>query len=357
VTAARLTIDLAALAHNLGVIRAVAAGAEVAPVVKADGYGLGAGAVSRRLFDEGARTFFVARLAEGESLRAEMGVRAADIYVLDGLTPGAEQRMASARLTPALTSLEQIAAWARYAGDHSLGCALHFDTGMNRLGLDVAEAPAAAELVRQSKSVALKLVMSHLSFATSPAHRRNGQQLARFREVLSHFPDARTSLSASAGAFLGPEYRFDVVRPGISLFGGGPREKPHPDLKAVATLEAPILQIREVQPGESVGYGSMFTAKTPTRVAIVEAGYADGFLRTGAARARAAVGGTLCRIVIISMDLIGVDLGPAPDAKVGDMVQLLGDTALLDDAAAAAGTVAHECLTRLSPRAERVYRG
>jgi alanine racemase len=357
VSGAKLTIDLAALAHNLSVLRTEAGGAEVAPVVKADGYGLGAGAVSRRLFDEGARSFFVARLSEGEALRQELGIRAADIFILDGLTAGSEQRLAAARLAPALTSLDQIADWSRYAGDHSLPCAIHFDTGMNRLGVDVADAAAAAELVGQSSGLDLKLVMSHLSYATSSRNPRNAVQLERFRQVLTHFPDTRASLAASAGVFLGPDYRFDVVRPGISLFGGGPQERAHPDLKAVAILEAPILQIRHVRAGESVGYGSMFTAKTDLTIAIVEAGYADGLLRTGHGKGRAAIHGQLCSLVIVSMDLIAVDISAVAQAQLGDMVELLGPTVLLDDVATAAGTVAHECLVRLSPRAQRSYRG
>jgi alanine racemase len=196
--------------------------------------------------------------------------------------------------------------------------------------------------------------MSHLSYATAPNHPRNVEQLARFHAVLSHFPKVRASLAASAGAFLGPQYRFDMVRPGISLYGGGPEERPHPDLRAVAILEAPILQVREIAAGDSVGYGSMFTAATPRTLAIIEAGYADGFLRTGFAAGQAGVGGRLCRLAIVSMDLIAVDITGVP-AQVGDMVELLGPTALLDNAATAAGSVAHECLTRLA-RAERLYR-
>jgi alanine racemase len=356
VSGARLTIDLAALAHNLGVIRAAAPGAEAAAVVKADGYGLGAGPIGRRLFAEGVRTFFVARLAEGEALRSEIGDFTGDIVVLDGLPEDSAARMAAANLTPALTSLDQIRQWSALAKSLRLPCILHFDTGMNRLGLGVGEASEAAALIAQARGLDLRLVMSHLSYATSPDHPRNTEQLARFQQVLPHFPGVRASLAASAGAFLGPEYRFDVVRPGISLYGGGPEERPHPDLRAVAILEAPILQIRDLRSGESLGYGSMFTATAPTRVAIVEAGYADGVLRTRHGKGQAAVNGQLCPLAIVSMDLIGVDITGIEGVAVGHMVELLGPTALLDEAAAAAGTVAHECLTRLGSRGERLYR-
>jgi alanine racemase len=354
VNGARLTIDLGALAHNYRALQAAAPGAEVAPVVKADGYGLGAGPIARRLWAEGARSFFVARLSEGEALRKALGEKPAEIYVLDGLTDTA--RTAAAALTPALTSLEQIAAWAALAGSMRLPCALHFDTGMNRLGLAVDEASEAARLIAAAPGLELKLVMSHLSYATTPSHPRNAEQLARFRKARAAFPGVPASLAASSGCYLGPDYRFEVVRPGISLYGGGPEEQPHPDIRAVVTLEAPILQIRRVKAGESVGYGRMFTADHDVTLAIIEAGYADGFLRTGHARSQVAVCGRLCPLAIVSMDLIAVDISALPDTAVGDRVELLGPTALLDHAAEAAGTVAHECLVRLSPRAERVYR-
>lgn len=353
-TTARLTIDLGALAHNYAVLRAEAAGAEVAPVVKADGYGLGAGVLSRRLWQEGARAFFVARLSEGEALRAELAGRDAEIFVLDGLSDAeAAAACAAQRLTPVLNSLDQIRAWAALRGGRA---ALHIDTGMNRLGLDVAEAAEAARLFAQSPGVSLGLVMSHLSYAAAPEHPRNRQQLDRFRAALRHLPGARTSLAASAGAFLGPDYRFDMVRPGISLFGGGPREVPDPRLQAVAILEAPILQIRTVEAGESLGYGSMCTASRAMRVGVVAAGYADGVIRGSFATGRAMIDGRPAPLLIVSMDLIAIDLDDHPDVGAGTMVELLGPHALLDDVAAAAGTVAHECLVRLSARAERVLR-
>jgi alanine racemase len=228
---------------------------------------------------------------------------------------------------------------------------------MNRLGVDTAEAQAAARRLAASPSCDLTLVMSHLSYATSPDHPRNAAQLERFRAALAHFPHARASLSASAGAFLGPDYRFDMVRPGISLFGGGPEERPHADLMAVARLEAPILQVRRITAGESVGYGSMFTASHDRTIALIEAGYADGFLRASHARGQAAIRGRLIPMIVVSMDLIAVDVSELDDVQIGDPVELLGPVALLDEVAAAAGTVAHECLVRLSARSERVYAG
>lgn len=354
---ARLTIDLDALAHNRAVIAEAAAGAEVAAVLKADGYGLGAGPLARRLWAEGTRSFFVARTSEGEALRAELGGREAAIYVLDGLLPGAAGRLATAALTPVLSTLPQVnAALAQAAAHRTYRAALHIDTGMNRQGLSFEEARAVAGAPRGFGILDVGLLVSHLGSATDPSEARNAEQLARFREARALFPHARASLAASAGAFLGPEYRYDLVRAGVSLLGGGPEERPDPRLRPVATLTAPILDIRSLRPGDRVGYGEAFTAPGPMRVAIVAAGYADGVLRAAMGRGHAWAAGALRRLLVVNMDLLAIDLGEA-EATVGDPVELIGTNAPLDDLAAAAGTVAHEVLVRLSTRAERVYLG
>lgn len=342
---ARLTIDLDALAHNRAVLAAQAPGAEIAAVLKADGYGLGAGPIARRLHGEGTRSFFVARLSEGEALRAELGARDAAIYVLDGLLPGTAERLAAARLTPVLSTLAQV---SQAQGP----VALHVDTGMNRQGLSLAD----LQILLSAGPPDVHLLCSHLGSATEPGAKRNPEQLARFREVRALFPDARASFAASAGAFLGPDYRYDMVRAGISLYGGGPEERPDARLRAVATLTAPVLDVRDLQPGDRVGYGEAFTAERAMRVAVVAAGYADGVLRAALGRAHAWAAGALRRILVINMDLLVIDLGDGA-ANPGDPVELLGPRALLDDLAAAAGTVAHEVLVRISARAERVYLG
>lgn len=341
----RLTIDLDALAANFHTLRAEAGGAEVAPVVKADGYGLGAAQVARRLWAEGARSFFVARLSEGEALRAGLGDRDATIRVLDGATPDSHSRMLAARLTPVLSTPDQVAYWR----GHERGeVDVHVETGMNRLGLSPDDLRGAGEV---------GLVMSHLGRADQPDHPRNHDQLARFRQFRAIVPDARASLAASGGTFLGPDYRFDMVRPGISLYGGGPEEAPDARIRAVAHLDAPILQIRDLKPGDSAGYGAMFTATHPMRAAVVGAGYADGVLRTAHAKGAGWLDGARLPFLIVTMDMILVDIGEAPHAKVGDRVELLGEHAHLDHLAAAASSVAHEVLVRISPRAVRRYLG
>ncbi|MDB5475978.1 MAG: alr [Phenylobacterium sp.] len=356
---ARLTIDLDALAHNFHVLKGEAGGAELAPVVKADGYGLGAGPVARRLWAEGARSFFVARLAEGEVLRAALGAeRPATIYVLDGFTAGAGPRLSAAELTPALLSVAQVAAasaWAAGAG-RPWNVALHVDTGMNRQGLTPDEARALVQGHGGLRGLHVDLLMSHLGSATTPDDPRNSNQLSAFSELRREFPDARASLAASAGIFLGEAYRFDLARPGISLYGGGPFERPDDRLQAVATLSAPIVDIRNLRPGDIVGYGSSVRAERPMRTAVVAAGYADGLIRAAKAGGYGWLDGARRRLLVVTMDLTVLEIGET-EAQVGDPVELLGPNARLDDLAAAAGTVAHEVLVRLSRRAERRYLG
>ena len=346
-SAARLTVDLDALAANHAVLRQASAGAVVAPVVKADGYGLGAGPIAERLWQEGARDFFVARLSEGLALRHALGAaRPARIFILDGVAGASTAPFHEADLTPVLNSADDVARWRRVGRP----CVLHIDTGMNRLGLTLDEAEGARDLP-------VAMVISHLACAAEPACPRNGIQLALFAQARALFPDAPASLSASAGIFLGPDYHFDMVRPGISLYGGGPREVPDPRFAAVARLEAPIVQVRDLRPGDAVGYGDGFVAGRPMRIGLLAAGYADGIHRRAKGEANAWIGGVRAPILTISMDMLAVDLDGADQAAPGDMVELLGPSALVDDLAVAAGTVAHECLVRLSARAERVYLG
>lgn len=356
---ARLVIDLDALAHNFHVLATEAAGAEVAPVVKADGYGLGAGPVARRLWAEGARSFFVARLGEAQALRTELGPeRAATIYVLDGLNAGTAPLIEEAQLTPVISTLPQAAAasvWAARLG-RPWPVAVHIDTGMNRQGLTPEEARALAQAPDGLRGLDVTLVMSHLGSASEPSDRRNPAQLTGFNQVRALFPQSRASLAASAGVFLGADYRFDMVRPGVSLYGGGPLERPDDRLKAVASLTAPIVDIRSLRPGDRLGYGSRTHVSEPTRIAVLGAGYADGVIRAAMGQGYAWWSGARRALLLVNMDLAAIEMGDA-EARIGEPVELLGANALLDDLATAAGTVAHEVLVRLSRRAERTYLG
>ncbi len=345
--ASRLTIDLDALAANYATLVRQAAGAEVAPVVKADGYGLGALPVARRLMAEGANSFFVARVGEGVALRAALGA-GPDIHVLDGCPDGAAPALKAANLIPVLNTPEQVSAWRDAGGGPA---ALMIDTGLNRLGMSATEARSLA-------GQDFTLVMSHLACADTPAHPMNRLQLRRFVQAAALFPAARRSLAASDGLFLGPDFTFDLVRTGICLYGGGPEGAPDPRIRPVATFEAPILQVRDLGPGDTVGYGAAFTADRPVRAAVVAAGYADGVLRASFPRAYGSVAGVPCPVLgRLSMDLTVFDVTDCPEARAGAMIELVGPNIPVDTAAAAAGTIAYELLTRLGARAERRYLG
>ncbi len=357
---ARLEVDLDALAANFAALRAQAPRADVAPVVKAEAYGLGAGPVTLRLWAEGARSFFVARVGEGERLRAALGPgRPAEILVLDGAPAGALPRIAAAGLTPVLNSLAQVeeaSEFSRAQGRQRV--ALHVDTGLNRLGLRVEQAAALAQRPDRLRGLEIGLVMSHLACGPTPDHPMNRRQLKAFAEAAALFPEARKSFANSAGIFLGPDFHFDLVRPGITLYGGGPQERHDRRIKAVATLEAPILQLRTVPPGESVGYDAAFTAERITQVAIVPLGHADGVLRALGGKGFAWFDGARRPYLgSVSMDLVALDVTGSKAARPGAMVELLGPNVLVDDLAEAAGTISYEILVRLSSRAERIYRG
>ncbi len=347
-----LTIDLDALAGNYATLRRQANGAEIAPVVKADAYGLGAEAVARRLWRDGARSFFVARIGEGESLRQAFGPeRFATIYVLDGCPAGAAERLANAHLTPVLNSLDQIAEWRRAGSGDPV--TLMLDTGLNRLGLTETDARTLA-----ASPFGVAVVMSHLACADQPEHPMNRTQRDRFVSLAALFPAARRSLAASDGLFLGTDFAFEMARTGICLYGGGPQSVQDNRITAVATFEAPILQLRTLSVGETVGYGASFRATRPMKVAVVAAGYADGVLRAASPKAYGSLGGTSCAVLgRISMDLTVFDVTDNPAALPGVMMQIIGPDVPVDAAAAAAGTIAYELLTRIGARATRVYKG
>ncbi|PZU57261.1 MAG: alanine racemase [Brevundimonas sp.] len=339
---ATLSVDLGALARNFHALQALT-GAPVHPVVKADGYGLGAPACATRLMAEGARTFFVARAAEGQALRAALGAEPT-IYVLDGCHEGAAAELKAADLRPVLNQPRQIDAWRQAGGG---ACGLQIDTGMNRLGFRPEDAPETFDGV--------SLVMSHLACADEPAQPMNRRQRDLFAAAAQRYPGAIRSFANSGGCFLGPDFAFDAVRPGICLYGGGPEGRTDDRIAPVATLWAEVLQVREVPAGESVGYSRGFRADAPVRVATVAAGYADGLLRSYSPRGAAWVAGqTRPLLGRVSMDVCAVDV-TGLDVAVGDRVELFGPNRRLDDAAAAAGTIAYELLTSITPRVPRAY--
>jgi alanine racemase len=332
--AARLTVRLSAIAANYRVYRRLAGPTAVAAVVKADAYGLGAAHVGPALAGAGCDSFFVACLEEAIALRGLLP--RARIFVLDGAPADAVPALMRHRLTPVLNSLGEIAAWSAAAnvGRDVLDAVVHVDTGMNRLGLPGYElAVLSAESARRLSGLNLVLVMSHLACSDDPADRLNALQLSRFRQALAMLPSAPASLAASHGVMLGAEYRFDLVRPGVALYGANPHLRegtgspaPNP-MQTAAVLTARVLQLRRIDSGESVGYGATFHAKRPAMLATIALGYADGFPRALSNKGVAVVGGTRVPIVgRVSMDLTILDVtGLAEAPHVGDVAELLGD--------------------------------
>jgi alanine racemase len=336
---ARLTVSTDAIAGNWRIFANLGA-AEAGAVIKADGYGLGAAAAARALAEAGARTFFVATLGEALEARAALG-GGPRLLVLNGLGEGQARAFADAALEPVINTHEQLRLWPEGP------FALHIDTGMNRLGLPMSELWAIDRPPA--------LVMSHLACASDRLHPLNEIQRSRFLDSCERFPGVPRSLSASAGALLGPDFAFDLLRPGIGLYGGGPLDAGNPALAVAATLTAPILQIREVLAGDSVGYGATFVASRTLRAATCALGYADGFLRSSSGKGYGWLRGRRCPILgRVSMDLVTLDVSAVPAPHVGEEVEFLGGFARLDDVAAAAGTLGYEILTNLGGRVARV---
>lgn len=357
--AARLTVRLGAVLSNFRVCQRLAGPAAVAAVVKADAYGLGARRVSEALSHAGCDSFFVARTEEGVALRAI--VPQARIFILDGAVADCVPALISHRLTPVLNSLAQIAGWRAAARETraTLDCAVHIDTGMNRLGLPGDElALLAAEWSKRVEGLRPVLVMSHLACADDPGAKMNSVQLERFRTVLAMLPPMPASLASSGGVLLGKAYAFDLVRPGIGLYGGNIQNMPVNPFSVAAVLTARILQVRRVDSGGSVGYGATFLTRRPSVLATVALGYADGLMRAIGNRGHAGIGGIRAPVVgRVSMDLTTLDVTDIPSEHLTPdaEAEFFGDTISLEDAARAGGTASYEIVASITPRVPRHY--
>ena len=362
-----LEIDLGAVVDNWRLLAGVAAPAHCAAVVKANAYGLGAAPVARALTAAGCRMFFVAGLAEGIVLRRALGP-AAEIAVLNGPFPGTAGDFVEHRLIPVLNEPGQIEEWQNHAtvGISPAAAAgtaaaanraiLHVDTGMARLGLTAREFGA---LLEDPPPIRWRAMISHLACADEPDHPLNERQRARFATIAARLPGVPVSLSASSGIFLGSPYHFDLVRPGAALYGVNPQLGRPNRLRPVVRLSGKILQTREIDRGESVGYGAAHVMEGPGRVATVAVGYADGWLRSLSRRGSGHVGDTRVPLLgRVSMDLVTFDVSAVDPAlaRPGMTIELLGPHYGVDEAAADAGTIGYEILTALGARYHRAYR-
>jgi alanine racemase len=359
-----LTVDLGALAANWRNLAARAKPAECAAVVKADAYGIGLEPAGTALADAGCRTFFVALL--DEALRLRTVAPEAVIYVLNGFNPGTAPAFLDIDARPVLGSISEIEEWDRCAKEAKkpLPAAIHIDTGMNRHGLTADE---ATKLSGKLKSLAFKptLVMSHLARADEAGEPMTARQISEFKALAAKLPGISASLANSAGLLAHPGSRFDLVRPGISLYGGQALIGGENPMKPVVRLDVHILQVRHAKKGETVGYGGEFTLPRDSRLAVIAAGYADGIPRASGSTnekhgMEAVIAGKRCKALgRVSMDLIVIDVTDLPEGSVkrGDVACVLGEGITVDDLAAASGTIGYEILTRLGRRYRRTYIG
>ena len=355
-----LQIDLGAVRRNYRRLLQELAGVPSAAVIKADGYGLGAERVLPALYKEGCRIFFVATLEEGVRLRPSAPTDA-QICILNGVLPGTESAFREFDLTPVLNSLDQIALWRGFGEKlgQPLPAQLHVDTGMNRLGLgpdEWARVESAPELL---DGIAWQYLMSHLCSADLPSDPMNRQQLNQFSSAFKTVSGRMKACFAnSSGIFLGPDYHFDLARPGVALFGGRPSaEAPNP-LECPIRIEGRVLQLRTVAVGEPVGYASSWKAQRESRIATLSVGYADGYIRSLSGQGMVMVGETPCPVVgRVSMDLITVDVTDVEPEQIfpGQTVEVLGPAIRPDDMADRAGTIGYELLTSLGRRYDRAY--
>jgi alanine racemase len=341
---AQLSIDLSALQSNWRALDAKSGpGVQTAATVKANGYGLGAGHVAHALAHAGARRFFVAVAEEGIAVRAALGPDL-PIHVYSGHMEGDSRLIAEAGLIPMLNSAEQLARHLETLPGHPFG--IQLDSGMNRLGMEAPEWEAVAEIALAQGA---QLVMSHLACADEPDHPMNAQQLTAFRRMTDGIGVPR-SLAATGGVLLGPEYHFEITRPGIGLYGAAP----FMDAQPVVRLSIPVIQIRDVMAGETVGYGNTYTAPRDMRLATIAAGYADGISRALSGKATLWAGDTPCPLVgRVSMDLLTIDVSNAPEPP--EWLELLGPHQGVDALADVIGTIGYEILTSLGQRHARRY--
>jgi alanine racemase len=354
-----LTIDLAALAANWKALAKRAGKAKCAAVVKADAYGIGLEQAAAALHKAGADTFFVATF--DEALRLRTALPAVTIYLLNGLNSGTAELVCGIDVQPVLGSIAEIEEWAAHAKSSGEECpaAIHIDTGMNRHGLNVEDVDTCVSTLGYKPS----LIMSHFACADEPEHAKNKEQIEAFKAVTAKFPGVPASLCNSAGLLAFPEAHFDLVRPGISLYGGRALVSGENPMQPVVKLQARVITVRDAKAGETVGYGARLKLARDSKLAVISAGYADGIFRAAGSSdnkkgAEAIVGGTRCSIAgRISMDLIAIDVTDVPAAKIkrGDLITLIGDGITVDDLAAHARTIGYEVLTSLGRRWKRIY--
>ncbi|HTI00784.1 MAG TPA: alanine racemase [Acidisoma sp.] len=355
-----LTIDLSALRRNYEKLAAQVAPVRVSAVVKADAYGLGAVRAAEELLAAGCRHFFVAHFGEASALRPHLPADA-QLFVLNGLLPGAEPGCAAAQAIPVINSLPQLARWRAQAQIERtrLPAVLQFDTGMSRLGFAPEERGALRAALADCPELDILYIMSHLASADEPAAAQNADQLAEMRKVVAEFPEIPLCFANSGGALMASDYHGALCRPGIALYGCAPHVGVANPMQPVVSLSIAVVQTRTVPAGARVGYSGTHVTTGETRLATLAAGYADGLLRSLSGKGAVYYQGQRLPILgRVSMDSMTVDISSLPEGTLdlGSLVEVIGPHQTLEMLAADAGTIPYEFLTALGPRYRRDYR-
>jgi alanine racemase len=350
--AAVLNVDLNCIIENYQTLASQSTKADCSAVVKANAYGLGMDHIASALYHNSkCTTFFVANIVEAIELRALL--KDAVIYVFNGLFEDQIDLYLDHDIRPILNDLLQVALW----NDHTAPCALHFDTGINRLGFSENE---TEQFLNTKSDLNISLILSHLSSSDQPDDPANKNQLQKFKKIVAAMPNIPASLCNSAGIFLGEDYHFDLLRPGIILYGGNPRTLPLPDgIKSTFQIKGKILQIRELKTGMSVGYNGIWTSKKPSRIALINIGYADGYLKLNNNIGKAHLNGEIVPVIgKVSMDMIAIDItGPNFDKICpNDEIELIGSNITLEMASEVSTLGHYELLTGIGHRFHKNYK-
>nr|MBI1228771.1 alanine racemase [Cytophagales bacterium] len=359
-TAGKLQIDLGAVRENYRIVKSrVARDCEVAASVKANGYGLGAIEIVKALQKEGCKSFFVASPEQGVRLREFS--KNANIFIFNGFYEQSQDLYIDNNLIAVLGDMDNLESYARIAEKVAkrLSVALDFNTGMNRLGFGCAKAEEVIERIKKTDMLDIVLVMSHLASADDKSDPLNQKQYDQFKKIAALFPNTKKAFANSFGVFSNSDYHFDMVKPGMALYGLNPTPgKPNP-MKVVVSLNVPVLRIRKVKAGEQVGYNATYTFERDSCLATVAAGYGQGLFRILSNKGELYWKSRACPIRgRVSMDLTTVDITDVPEnerPQVGDFLEILGEHQSADDLAADAGTIGYEMITALGSKFDRHY--
>ena len=355
-----MEVDLAAITHNYRFLCAQLDDARCAAVVKADAYGLGVDEIAPTLANAGCNDFFVASIDEGINVRKLLPK--AHIYVLNGLLPGSESILSQHNMTPILNDIGQIIIWQNWSKklDKKLPAIIHLDSGMWRAGLPPNEVKILSAELERLKGIDVRYYMSHLACSDQATHPKNIQQLQSFQQALKMLPSTPASIANSHGIFLGPQYHFDLVRPGRSLYGIGIVSSKEQSIKPTVKVSTKVIQVSDVGPNETIGYEALYRVAQPTRLATLAAGYTDGLPRTLDGQGTVFIGGIKAPIIGgVSMDLLTIDVSKAPENTVypGAWAEIIGEHISADDVAANANrTTSREVIVNLGKRYHRVYK-